>query len=300
MRQIPDFIVIGAARSGTTAIHGYLRQSQQIFMPEAKEPNFFAYAGEKLTVRGPGAEFINNSITDHDAYRALFKDAPENVFLGEASPLYLYEPKSAQNIARLAPKARLIAILRNPIEQAYSHFLYAKKQAIESEQDFARALELEEERLAKNWQPLFGYSRFPRYGKQLERFFDVFPRDQLFIRTYDDFRDDPAGLMRDMTTFIGLSAPFTPDMSERKNAGGLPKNRFVQDFLMRPNPVTAAVGKVVPKKTRWAIRDWLAGFNVTTSDTMSETARTILRDRLSEDIKRTAGLLDRDLSHWLA
>ena len=84
MRQIPDFIVIGAARSGTTAIHGYLRQSQQIFMPETKEPNFFAYAGEKLTVRGPGAEFINNSITDHDAYRALFKDAPENVFLGEA------------------------------------------------------------------------------------------------------------------------------------------------------------------------------------------------------------------------
>jgi hypothetical protein len=297
--SLPDFVVIGAARSGTTAIHSYLRQCPDIFLPSVKEPNFFAYEGMNLDVTGPGAEFINNSVTDLAAYNALFADAGPNAIKGEASPLYLYEPNAPENMARHVPNAKIVVILRNPIEQAFSHYLYARKLAIEVEPDFTKALMKEADRLSRGWQPLFGYSQFPRYGSQLKRWMKHFDPEQFFIRTYDDFTADPKTVMQDMVRFVGVTTPFVPDMSKKLNAGGVPKSTAFQDFLMRPNAVTGAIGMVVPQKTRLAIRDWLAGFNVRKEIEMTENAREILRERLAAEIMDTGRLLQRDLRHWL-
>ncbi len=300
MSDLPDFLIIGAARSGTTALHDYLRQHPGIFMPALKEPNFFAYEGTTPRCRGPGAEFINNSLTDQAAYRALFAPAPPGAVCGEASPLYLYSPRAPGRIARRLPRARLIAILRNPVEQAFSHFTYATRLAIEPETDFLRALELEQERLAAGWQPLFGYSSFPRYGEQLERYFALFPRSQILIRTYEEFRDRPQQLMREIFAFLGVDAGFRPDMSRRPNAGGVPRNRALQDFLMRPNPVTGAIARLLPQKLSRTIRDRLAAANTRPAPQMPPDARAILAERLRDDIERLQALLRRDLSHWLA
>src|SRR5437867_4308222 len=121
--RLPTFLVIGAARSGTTALYLYLRQHPNVFMSRDKETNFFAFEGEALDFRGPGAEFVNNSVVTLNAYLRLFADAPENAAIGEASPLYLYSLHAAERIHARLPDVRLIAILRNPIEQAYSHYL---------------------------------------------------------------------------------------------------------------------------------------------------------------------------------
>ncbi len=298
MQAMPDFLIIGAARAGTTALHAYLRQHPQIFMPELKEPNFFAYEGRDLRCQGPGADYINNSLTHLEDYAALFAPAPAGAVKGEASPLYLYERDAPENIARHVPQARLVAILRNPVEQAFSHFLYATKQAIEPERDFTRALALEDERLAAGWQPLFGYSRFPRYAEQLERFFARFPREQIFIRLYEEFTGQPEALMRDLFGFLGVDPGFRPDMSRRLNAGGVPRNRALQDFLMKPNPITGAIGLVVPRRIRWAIRDAIAARNVRAPEQMPQEARAILLERLGGEIARLEELLGRDLSAW--
>jgi len=297
--SLPDFVIIGAARSGTTAIHSYLRQCGDVFMPGVKEPNFFAYEGVELDIKGPGAEFINNSVTELAKYKALFADAGPTQVKGEASPLYLYEPDAPTNMARHVPNAKIVVILRNPIEQAWSHYLYARKLAIENEPDFTKALMKEADRLSQGWQPLFGYSQFPKYGTQLKRWMKHFDRSQFFIRTYDDFVADPEKLMREMVRFVGVETPFDPDMSRKLNAGGVPKNKAFHDFLMRPNPVTGALGYIVPQKTRWAIRDWLAGFNTRGEPTMTEDAREILRERLAGEIMETGRILERDLRHWL-
>ena len=193
---LPDFLVIGAARAGTTALHSYLRQCPDIFMPRTKEPNFFAFEGQTLTCRGPGADDINNSLTRLADYRGLFATAPAGAITGEASPLYLYADQAATRIRHHIPDARLAVVLRNPVEQAFSHFLYATKQSIEPLADFTAALAAEDERLASGWQPLFGYSRFPRYADQLARYLALFPRDQILIRLYEDFQTDPAQLIR--------------------------------------------------------------------------------------------------------
>lgn len=295
----PDFLVIGAARAGTTALHSYLRQHPALFLPSVKEPNFFAYEGRSLNCQGPGADFINNSVTSREAYRALFAAAPEAAVCGEASPLYLYEPAAPGNIHRLVPGVRLIAVLRSPVEQAFSHFMYATKLRIETEESFEAALMLEEERLAKGWQPLFGYSRFPRYGEQLARYLALFPAEQVLVRTYEDFLADPARLMADIFRHIGVDPGFLPDTSQRLNAGGRPKSRLFQDFLMKPNPITGAIGRLVPKEARLRIRDRLASINMTREDTVPPRARRILLDRLSDDIRHLEKLLGKDFSAWL-
>ena len=299
MGRFPEFIVIGAARSGTTALHSYLSQHPHIFMPAEKEPNFFSFEGEDLKCVGPGADFINNSITDLEKYQNIFAQVPESTTCGEASPLYLFVPKTAERIKHHIPQARLIVLLRNPIEQAYSHFLYATKQAVESEPDFVKALNLEEKRLSDGWQPLFGYSRFPRYAEQLERFFEHFPKDRMFIRTYEDFQEDPERILRELFGFIGVDPEFQPDMSNRPNAGGVPKNRAFQDFLMKSNPITRAIGYVVPQGLRLAIRDKMSAMNLKEKEGMPDEARRILKDRLSDEIRALEKLIDRDLSAWL-
>ncbi len=300
LAKMPDFLMIGAARAGTTAVHSYLRQCPDLFLPRMKEPNFFAFEGERLACAGPGADYINNSVTGLSDYQALFAGAPAGAICGEASPLYLYSDQAAERIRRHVPQARLIVVLRNPVEQAWSHFLYATKQSIETEPDFVRALGLEEARLAAGWQPLFGYSRFPRYADQLARFFERFPREQMLIRLYEDLEQDPDRLMAEMLEFIGVRSGFRPDTGQKLNAGGVPKNRAFQDFLMQPNPVTRAIGLVVPKRLRWAIRDRLAAVNLKPAEGgMPDAARAILSDRLGDQITRLGPMIGRDLSGWL-
>ena len=300
MSRLPDFIILGAARAGTTALHSYLRQSPQIFMPEGKEPNFFAYEGARLAVRGPGADFINNSITDLDVYLKLFEPAPPGAILGEASPLYLYEPAAPGNIHRRIPGARLVVILRNPIEQAFSHFLYAKRMSVEPLASFTEALGREDERARAGWQPLFGYSRFARFGEQLERYLALFPREQILIRTYDEFRATPETLIAAILAHVGADPTFRPDMSLRPNEGGVPKSAVWQKFLMRPNPITGLTRLMLPERTRRAIRDRLAARNLRRArDRLAPEARMILSERLSDDIARLGTLTGLDFSHWL-
>ena len=297
--RLPDFLLIGAARSGTTALHSYLRQCPDVFMPTNKEPNFFAFDGTRPDFRGPGADFLNNSVTDLGAYAALFEDAPRDAILGEASPLYLFSERAPGRIRHHVPDVRMIAVLRNPVEQAFSHFQYAQKWRIEPLDDFVAALGAEEERLAAGWQYLFGYSRFPRYGEQLERYFALFPRERFLIRTYDEFCDDPAGVFSEMLAFIGADPGFRPDMSRRPNPGGKARSGAVQDFLMRPGPAVAAVARLLPERLRRAVRDRISEMNLVREERMSEQARAILVERLADDVARLGRLLGRDFGHWL-
>ena len=237
--RLPTFLVIGAARSGTTALYLYLRQHPNVFMAKGKETNFFAFEGEALDFRGPGAEFVNNSVASLDEYRKLFADAPADAAIGEASPLYLYAPRAAGRIHARLPDARLIAILRNPIEQAYSHYLYARKEAIEPLADFGAALDAQEERKRAHWQPLFQYIDFARYDVQLRRYLEHFSRDQLQLFLYEDFASDPVRATQAIFAFIGVDPSFVPDVSARANTGGNPKSEWWQAVMMRPNAASA-------------------------------------------------------------
>jgi hypothetical protein len=300
MSRMPHFLIIGAARAGTTTLHDLLRRTPGIFMPASKEPNFFAYEGETLRCRGPGASFINDSVTRLDRYQALFEPAPPGAILGEASPLYLFEPRAPERIRHHLPEARLVAVLRDPVEQAFSHFLYAKAMGIEPLDSFTEALHREEERLAQGWQPLFGYSRFPRYGEQIARYLALFPRERMLIRTYEDFQASPQAVLADVLAFVGADPAAPAAKARQLNAGGVPRNAWLHDLLVKPNALTRPLTYVLPVAVRRRLRDRFVRLNLRRDVALPAEARAILHERLDDDIRRLTGILDRDLAAWLA
>ena len=298
MGKMPTFLVIGAARSGTTALYMYMKQHPEIFMSEGKESNFFSFENELLNCSGPGADYINNSINKLVDYRRLFEGVSSQKAIGEASPLYLYSEKAPERIHHHLPEVKLIAILRNPIEQAYSHFLYAKRQMLEPLDDFTSSLKSEGERKRKCWQPLFQYSQFPKYYQQLERYYDVFSESQIKIYTYEEFSGNHQAVLSDIYSFIGVNKDFISDFSYRPNAGGVPKNQLLQDIVMKPYLITKLVGSLIPEEIKRRIRDAVSDRNLEKPQ-FPEAAKDHLKKELREDILKLQDLLNRDLSGWL-
>lgn len=296
---LPSFLVIGAARSGTTALYQALAKHPEIFMSPVKEPNFFAFEEGTLDFKGPGAEFVNNSVADLVAYRELFACAGAGgaTMVGEASPLYLYSAGAPRRIAETLGPIKLIAILRNPADQAFSHYLYARAQMIEPLDSFEEAIAAEPQRMAANWQPLFQYSRFPRYGEQVARFLDHFPRENLLVHLYDDFVADPAAVYRSIFAFLGVDEGFSPP-KERVNMGGVPRNAGLQRLVMRPTVLSPVWRMVLPEAARLRLRNHLSGSNIVRPPFPARLRRRLL-DTFHDDIRRTEELIGRDLSGWL-
>lgn len=298
MGKTPSFMIIGAARAGTTALYDLVRQHPQVFMSAIKEPNYFAFEGEPLDWQGPGNEFVNNSVARWEDYTALFADAPAGMAMGEATPLYLWAPDAAKRIRARLPDVKMIAVLRNPIEQAFSHYLYARAQMIEPLDNFEAALKAEPQRLAEHWQPLFQYSTFPRYAEQLRRFYAEFPADQLKIFLYEDYRSDPKTMLSQIFAFIGVDPSFVPDITHETNMGGQPRHQWLQNLVMRPNPIASLASLVVPNSARRMIRDMVSRRNLA-RDQMSSAAKEWLTNALRDDISQLQDIIGRDVSHWL-
>ena len=184
---MPNFLIIGAAKSGTSAIYHYLKQHPQIYMSPIKEPYFFAFEGEKLNFQGPGLTINESSIKEIESYRNLFQGVSDEVAIGEASTLYLYIPKAPTLIKQYVPNIKLIAILRNPVDRAYSSFMHLIRDQQEPITDFAQALKAEESRIQNNWGFLWRYQDIGFYSVQLKRYFEKFDRSQIKVYLYDYF-----------------------------------------------------------------------------------------------------------------
>jgi hypothetical protein len=297
---MPNFLIIGTAKSGTTALYNYLKQHPQVYMSPVKEPKFFAYEGEKLDFRGPGDQEFNGSVvTDIEAYRALFAKASSETAVGEASPLYLYIPKAPQRISHHVPEAKLIAILRNPVERAYSHFTQMVRDGREPLDDFSQALRAEEGRVGDNWAFGWHYKRMGFYHAQLERYFDAFGRDQLKVYLYEDLKTDPVGVLTETFRFLGVDDAFVPDMSLKHNVSGIPKSQALHAFIRQSHPIKSVFKPFVPERLRLRLKTNLKSRNLRQPPPLSPEARKELVEVYREDILKLQGLIRRDLSTWL-
>jgi hypothetical protein len=204
--RVPDFFIVGQPTSGTTALHEMLRPHPQIFMPEGKEPWFFA--AELLERTPPRPEGTPRTLAE---YLALFEPAAPEQQAGEASALYLWSRTAARAIAEVAPEARIIAILREPASLLRSLHLQFIQTYVEVEPDLRRALELEGARRAGEklprhtyWPSTLLYSDHVRYVTQLRRYAEHFPPERMLVLIYDDFRADNEGTVRRVLEFLGV------------------------------------------------------------------------------------------------
>jgi sulfotransferase family protein len=291
---MPNFLIVGAMKSGTTALYYYLEKHPQIYMSPVKEPNFFCLEGRE------GAD--PHSVIDIEAYRNLFKGVSKEKVFGEASHCYLYEPAAIERIKHHVPRAKFIAILRNPIDRAYSHFLHMVRNGTEPLADFVQALREEEvgSRPDRTFQDYIGIGL---YHRQVKRYFDTFGRDRTRVYLYEDLNKAPLDTLQDASRFLGVDDSFVPDVSLRRNVSGQPKHKALDRLLRRPNPVKTALKLYLPVGLRWRLSeafDDLKARNLAQPEPLPREVRQQLVEVYREDVRNLEELIDRDLSGWLA
>ncbi|OGF53201.1 MAG: sulfotransferase [Candidatus Fraserbacteria bacterium RBG_16_55_9] len=294
---MPNFLVIGAAKCGTTSLYQYLKQHPQIYVTPIKETNFFALDGQQLDFRGPGDQEAKCrfSITDVETYRAQFQGVTTEKALGEVCPAYLYSPRAPERIQHHVPHAKLIAVLRNPVERAYSSYLMAVRVGRER-LDFARALQEEPNRIQNKW----GWGHYVSMGfyyTQLKRYFDRFDPRQIKIYLFEDLSAGPLGILKDIFRFLEVDEAFAPDVSVRHNVTGIPRSRVLRVLNTRLFPLKEAVKPFLPVRVRQLMSE-LKNRDLVKLPLAPEMRKKLI-EVYREEITKLQGLIQKDLSSWL-
>ena len=298
--MLPNFLIIGAAKAGTTAVYNYLQQHPEVYMSPLKEPHFFSYMGRRPDCNGPGdAEGINEyAITDLSSYERLFEGARGFAAVGEGSVSYLYSHVAPTNIADVVPRGKLIVLLRDPTDRAYSSYLYMRARGREPLNTFEEALEAENDRIRNNWQHIWHYRQMGFYAEQLGRYLDTFQRDQILISLYEDFISDPQGVLSQIFEFLEVDSGFEPDRSFRPNPSGVPRNPALYRLYGLKNPMKMAMRAFLSDEQRERLRTRFNRWSLERPDLRRDT-RADLVSGYRDDILILQELLGRDLSSWL-
>jgi hypothetical protein len=234
---LPNFLVLGAARCGTTSLHYYLAEHPGVCMSSIKEPNFFLFEQSADGPRPCIAEdrrLIAKSVPDRGRYERLF--AQPAAAVGEASPLYLYTRQTPRLIQALVPDARLIAIVREPVERAWSHFVYVNDDlGAETVPAFQRAVD---EEIGRGYEPYRTGNHFLRlsaYAEQLERYRSVFPTEQLLVVAYDALIRETSRTLAQICRFLDIDDTFAFDTSVQYNPSSGGRSLVARiDRIVRP------------------------------------------------------------------
>lgn len=229
----PTFLILGAARCGTTALVEGLTTHPDVFVTDPKEPHYFALHGRSADFAGPGdAHTINKvAVTDADQYLALYPPEPHPYqCLGDAavSSLYYYQ-EAIPEIRRLSPDAKLVILLRDPVERAHSAFSYLRARGFETHYSLMDAIRAEDQRVDAGWHHLWHYSRMSMYAHSVGAYLDAFGADQVGIWYFDDVEARFERTVSEILRFIGAS----PRLGEgagvkRVNSSGEPRSRVLQ------------------------------------------------------------------------
>ena len=316
----PNFIILGAAKSGTTALHNYLGQHPDIFVTLKKEPKFFTFYGETPDTDGTADaegrqryEYVKRgSIYDLDAYHALFETVADETAIGESSPMYLYCPRSAQRIYEYDPGMKLIAILRDPVERAFSHYMQYSIQVQGDEYlpTFEKAIAAEPIDHPHIWYSFRHYVRLGFYYRQLQRYFDRFDANQIRVYLYEDLKHDSQQLFQDIFQFLNVDDAFTIDTTRSHNVGAAPKNQLIHASLgwinamaNTQNPTLKAVKSAIPTPIYRGVSNtvqWVKKRNVTQKPaSCAPETRQQLIECYRDDILHLQDLIQQDLSSWL-
>lgn len=205
--RLPDFLIVGAPKAGTTALHAALTEHPQLHLSTVKEPKYYMCGDSPPPAyKGPGDAHSNREwIWQRWRYQALFADAPQDVLVGESTPFYLYNRDARRRIAADIPHARLVAVLRDPVDRLYSNWMHLRADGLEPCADVVEACAREADRVDAGWAPFWHYQGLGRYGRQLADLFDHFPREQVLVLRYRQLVDQPEESLRRVCLFLGVA-----------------------------------------------------------------------------------------------
>jgi len=292
MHPSPNFLLIGAAKAGSTSLYEYLKQHPDILMSYPKEPHYFA---REIRYQ-KGLKY----------YQTFFKGYKNQKRVGDASTGYSQYLKLNQTIKRIYDfnkEMKLIYILRNPIQRAYSSYFYQIKDLLEN-LPFEKALEIEEKRTnATTRVDPFSYKRRGLYFHVISSYLKYFPRENLQVLLLDDLNSSPVKTCNKIFDFLEIEK-FQVNPIEKQNPAKIPQNKTVHRLVLRPNKLRRAVSFILThgfgEKTKDRVYSLIKEKNLTKLEypPMKESTYDYLANYFEEDIRNLEKFLNRDLNHW--
>jgi hypothetical protein len=303
--SLPDFFVIGAPKAGSTALHAALAQHPQLYLSKVKEPKFFLTDGRptRAAQRGPGdAHSAREWVWRRDAYERLFDAAGPDQLRGESTPFYLWSTDAHRRLHAAVPDAKLIAIVRDPVDRAYSNWTHLWCDGLEPEADFLTACDLEADRIRNGWAPFWRYLEMGRYGEQLQHLYSVFDPSQVHVLRYRQLVDRPVETLDDICRFLGVDVNHLQAVREANVSTWVP-DRPVNTVLRRAIRAGAALGAYAPPELwRTAERPLRAALHRghRNRPPLDPAVRRQLTPRFADDIALLGGLTGTSYEDWLS
>ncbi len=291
----PNLFIVGAARAGTTSLYEYLKGHPDVDMSTVKEPHFFA------TVH-PGAETLLGSIhsrvvSREDEYLGLFPHASTRPILGEASPSYLFDPASPFRIREKVPDAKIVILLREPVDRAYSHYLMDVREGRQSK-PFYEALMEDSAAPVKVWGSAHLYVELGLYSEQVGRYLDVFGKNRVRVYLYDDLATNTSGVVRQVCDFIGIDYLggrfFDPSKHFAKHQ--VPRNELLKHLIKNRALRSIALTAVPRPALKW-LRDHVL-FISAPKPVMDARAQELLVSIYAPRLSELEDVVKRDLTQW--
>ena len=272
-------------------------------MSPIKEPKFFLTDEAAPIARGgPGdARTIREQVWRRADYEALFDAAPPGTLKGESTTLYLHDHQAHRRIRGLIPQAKLIAVLRDPVDRAHSNWTHLRSAGLEPEADFLKACALEDARKEKGWAPFWRYLEQGRYGEHLEHLLSVFPEDQVLVLLYRDYRDNPTKTVDTVCTFLGVSTGVVTEVPT-ENVTVASSHSTVNDVLRRVIRLADEVDHHLPFGLGNVVKvpaTALLQREQRTRPALTAQQRELLIPQVEADIRLLESLTGRSFSHWL-
>ncbi len=289
---LPNFLITGAMKAGTTSLYNYLNQHPAIFMSPNKEPGYMSF-GDTVNCKETKKLFPNRVCSYRD-YELLFQQVRDEKAIGEATTSYLDCLRAPARIKELLPNVKLIAILRDPAERAYSHFLYNKKMFVEELPTLEIALKEERNRVIDKFGYRYKYLGKGFYFKQLSYYLKFFKEGQFKILLFDDLKNEPIKLLQEIFTFLEVDETFEPDISIKYNTSGVWRNDAIKSFLKQWHTLRLLVEKRVSPR----IVSYLGRIIMKPQNCNPSLRREMIR-QYRPDILQLQHLIQRDLSTWL-
>lgn len=297
-----NLFIVGAAKSGTTSLYNYLAQHPEVFFPNVKEPNYYSDA----EAHNPSAYFKpkkgkfyhNKIIKDPKIYFSIYDEVKEEKIIADSSPSYLWDKQAAKRIQADFPGAKIIILLRNPVERAFSQFLMDLKDGNQTEENFKQALLNDSKIQPKTWGVAHLYKEIGLYHDQVKRYLDIFGREQVKIIIYEEFVKDTGKHLSDICTFLNINTTCIDSIDYNKvyNSYVVPKGRMSK-FILKYKNKFGLSKLLVPKFLREYLNNKIL-FKEEKKPALKLQDKLYLNKIFSSDIIKLENLLQKDLNVW--
>ncbi len=309
----PNFFVIGVVKGGTTSLYHYLLQHPDIYLPPIKETNHFAAKDIResdflpeyaMDVKIDLDAYIRSGmkrqvhiahVNDRNQYEKLFSKVKDESAIGEISNCYMICPSAAREIHDYAPGAKIMVVLRNPIHRAWSQYLMNLREAKDGDGGFIAALEADRDRTKTGWGVNHQYLELGRYASQLKRYFDLFGRENVLVMFYEEYRQSPAQVMKEICRFLGVDDGFEFDFSEESNKAGMPRSVALNKMLVKSGAIKALKG-ITPKSVRKKFAQAL--YTDKNLPRIAENEKAWLAEYYSEEMRELENLIGDGVPRW--